>query len=140
MSKRYLRELVETGRVDGWDDPRMPTLSGLRRRGYTPTSIIEFVRRAGVAKTYSIVDIRLLEYCIREELNQTALRRMAVTKPIKMVITNYPQGKTETFPLPNNPLDPESGTREVVFSRELYIEEEDFSLDSSQIPETAAGR
>ncbi len=129
MSKRYLRELVETGRVDGWDDPRMPTLSGLRRRGYTPTSIIEFVRRAGVAKTYSVVDIRLLEYCIREELNQTALRRMAVTKPIKLVITNYPEGKTETFPLPNNPLDPESGTRDVVFSHDLYIEEEDFSLD-----------
>ncbi|HHY51767.1 MAG TPA: glutamine--tRNA ligase/YqeY domain fusion protein [Clostridiales bacterium] len=129
MSKRYLRELVETGRVDGWDDPRMPTLRGLRRRGYTPTSIIEFVRRAGVSKTYSIVDIRLLEYCIREELNQSAPRRMVVTKPIKMVITNYPEGKTETFSIPNNPLDPESGTREVMFSRELYIEEEDFSLN-----------
>lgn len=129
MSKRYLRELVETERVDGWDDPRMPTLCALRRRGYTPASIHQFVKRAGVAKTYSVVDHRLLEYCIREELNQTAPRRMAVTRPVKLVITNYPEGKTETFPISNNPLDADSGTREVAFSRELYIEEEDFSLD-----------
>ncbi|WRS26551.1 glutamine--tRNA ligase/YqeY domain fusion protein [Oscillospiraceae bacterium MB08-C2-2] len=129
MSKRYLRELVETGRVDGWDDPRMPTLCGLRRRGYTPSSILEFVKRAGVAKTYSIVDLRLLEYCIREELNRTALRRMAVTEPIKVVITNYPEGQEETFPIPNNPVEPETGSREVTLSRELYIEDSDFSLD-----------
>ena len=127
MSKRYLRELVETKRVDGWDDPRMPTLSALRRRGYTPSSIIEFVKRAGVAKAYSVVDIRLLEYCIREELNANATRRMAVLDPIKVTITNYPEGKTETFPIPNNPLNPETGSREVAFSGELYIEREDFA-------------
>lgn len=129
MSKRYLRELVETGCVDGWDDPRMPTLCALRRRGYTPASIFEFVKRAGVAKTYSIVDIRLLEYCIREELNRTASRRMAVLEPVRLVITNYPEGKTETFPIENNPLDERAGTREVIFSRELYIERTDFALE-----------
>lgn len=127
MSKRYLRELVEANRVDGWDDPRMPTLCGLRRRGYTPESIFEFVRRAGIAKTYSVVDIRLLEYCIREELNRTAPRRAAVSEPLKVTITNYPEGKTEVFPLPNNPLDPESGTRDLPFTRELFIERSDFS-------------
>ncbi|MFV0413481.1 MAG: glutamine--tRNA ligase/YqeY domain fusion protein [Oscillospiraceae bacterium] len=127
MSKRYLRELVETGTVDGWDDPRMPTLSALRRRGYTPSSIVEFVKRAGVAKAYSTVDIRLLEYCIREELNQNAPRRIAVLDPVKVIVTNYPEEKTETFPLPNNPLSEEAGTRDVVFSRELYIEREDFA-------------
>jgi len=129
MSKRYLRELVETGRVDGWDDPRMPTLCALRRRGYTPSSIIEFVKRAGVAKTYSIVDIRLLEYCIREELNQEAPRRMAVTEPVKLVITNYPDHKVEHFPIPNNPVKPESGSRQVAFSRELYVERSDFAAE-----------
>ena len=129
MSKRYLRELVETGRVDGWDDPRMPTLCGLRRRGYTPSSIVEFVKRAGVAKTYSVVDIRLLEYCIREELNREAPRRMAIAQPIKLTISNYPEDKIEHFPLPNNPTDPEAGSREVAFGRTLYIESEDFSLD-----------
>ncbi len=127
MSKRYLRELVETGKVDGWDDPRMPTLSALRRRGYTPSSIIEFVKRAGVAKAYSIVDIRLLEYCIREELNAAAPRRMAVLDPIKVTITNYPEGKEETFPIANNPLEESAGTREVTFGRELYVEREDFA-------------
>ena len=128
MSKRYLRELVETGKVDGWDDPRMPTLCGLRRRGYTPSSILEFVTRAGVAKTDSLVDIKLLEYCIRDELNNTALRRMAVTEPIKMVITNYPEDKEETFTVVNNPKDEAEGTREVPFSRELWIEQSDFAL------------
>lgn len=127
LSKRYLRELVETGRVDGWDDPRMPTLCALRRRGYTPESIIEFIKRAGIAKTYSVVDIRLLDYCIREELNRTAPRRMAVLEPLKVVITNYPEGKDETFPIPNNPVDPDAGTREVAFGRELYVERSDFS-------------
>lgn len=128
MSKRYLRELVETGKVDGWDDPRMPTLCGLRRRGYTPSSILEFVTRAGVAKTDSLVDIKLLEYCIRDELNNTALRRMAVTEPIKMVITNYPEDKEETFTVTNNPKDEAAGTREVPFTRELWIEKSDFAL------------
>ena len=127
MSKRYLRELVETGKVDGWDDPRMPTLSALRRRGYTPSSIVEFVKRAGVAKAYSTVDIRLLEYCIREELNAAVPRRMAVLDPIRVVITNYPSGQAETFPVPNNPLDEAAGRREVPFSGELYIEREDFA-------------
>ena len=127
MSKRYLRELVETGRVDGWDDPRMPTLCGLRRRGYTPSAIFEFVQRAGIAKTNSLVDQKLLEYCIREELNAAAPRRMAVLDPIRVVIENYPEGKEETFAVANNPVDPEAGTREVVFTRECYIERTDFA-------------
>lgn len=127
MSKRYLRQLVEEGHVDGWDDPRMPTLCALRRRGYTPSSIISFVQKAGVSKAYSTVDIRLLEYCIREELNAGALRRMAVLDPIKVTITNYPEGKTEAFPIPNNPLNPGEGTRDVVFSGSLYVEREDFA-------------
>jgi glutaminyl-tRNA synthetase len=128
MSKRYLRELVETGRVEGWDDPRMPTLCGLRRRGYTPSSILNFVKRAGIAKAYSLVDIRLLEHCIREELNATALRKMAVTEPIKMVITNYPEEETEYFEVPNIPKNDEAGMRKVPFTRELYIEKSDFAL------------
>ncbi|WP_462384656.1 glutamine--tRNA ligase/YqeY domain fusion protein [Intestinibacillus massiliensis] len=128
MSKRYLRELVETGRVEGWDDPRMPTLCALRRRGYTPAAILEFVRRAGIAKANSLVDIRLLEHCIREELNETALRRMAVTEPLKMVITNYPAHLEETFEVPNNPRDEAAGVRQVPFTRELYIEKSDFAV------------
>lgn len=127
MSKRYLRQLVEENHVDGWDDPRMPTLCALRRRGYTPSSIIEFVKRSGVAKAYSMADIRLLEYCIREEMNATAPRRMAVLDPIKVTITNYPEGLEESFPIPNNPVQPELGTRDVAFSGELYIEREDFA-------------
>ena len=127
MSKRYLRELVESGKVDGWDDPRMPTLCALRRRGYTPSSIFEFVKRAGVAKANSLVDIKLLEYCIREELNASAPRRMAVTEPLKVVITNYPAGQTEYFEVANNPVDPEAGSRQVAFSGELYIEQSDFA-------------
>lgn len=127
MSKRYLRELVESGKVDGWDDPRMPTLCALRRRGYTPSSIFEFVKRAGVAKSNSLVDIRLLEYCIREELNANAPRRMAVTEPLKVVITNYPAGQTEYFEVPNNPVDPDAGTRKVAFTGELFIEQSDFA-------------
>ncbi len=128
MSKRYLRELVETGRVEGWDDPRMPTLCALRRRGYTPSAILEFVKRAGIAKANSLVDIRLLEHCIREELNQTALRKMAVTEPIKMVITNYPAEKTEYFTVPNNPQDENAGSRDVPFTKEVYIEKSDFAM------------
>ncbi len=127
MSKRYLRMLVETGVVDGWDDPRMPTLSGMRRRGYTPSSIIEFIKTAGVSKAYSIVDVELLEHCIRDELNQTAQRRMAVINPVKVTVLNYPEGKTEYFEVANNVNDPEAGTRKVEFSRELYIEREDFA-------------
>ena len=128
MSKRYLRKLVETGLVDGWDDPRMPTICGLRRRGYTPTAIFDFVKRAGVAKAYSIVDYEMLEHCIREELNTNAPRRVCVTKPVKVVVTNYPEDKEEVFNLPNNPVDPEAGTREVKFTKELYIESDDFAL------------
>ena len=127
MSKRFLRELVETGKVDGWDDPRMPTLCGLRRRGYTPTSIIEFVKRAGVAKAYSIVDIGLLEHCIREEQNAVAPRRVAVLKPLKVTVTNYPDRKIEYFELPNNPQDENAGKRKVPFTKNLYIERDDFA-------------
>ena len=126
MSKRYLRYLVENDMVDGWDDPRMPTLCGLRRRGYTPASIIDFVSRAGVAKAYSIVDIELLEHCIREELNMTAERRICVSDPIKVVITNYEEGKVEYFPVSNNPNDENAGTRNVMFTREVYIDRSDF--------------
>lgn len=127
MSKRYLRELVETKKVDGWDDPRMPTISGLRRRGYTPSAINEFVKKAGVAKAYSIVDIGLLEHCIRDELNTNAQRRVAVLRPIKVVITNYPEDKEEYFELPNIPKNDESGVRKVPFTRELYIDADDFA-------------
>ena len=127
MSKRYLRELVETKLVDGWDDPRMPTLCGLRRRGYTPSAIFDFVERAGVSKAYSVVDYELLEHCIREELNTSAERRIAVLKPVKLVITNYPEDKVEYFSLPNNPQNPETTTRELPFTRELYIDADDFA-------------
>ena len=127
MSKRYLRQLVETGLVDGWDDPRMPTLCGLRRRGYTPASIFDFVARAGVAKAYSVVDYELLEHCIREELNETAERRIAVLDPVKVVVTNYPEGMVEYFEVSNNPSNPDAGTRKVPFTRELYIDSADFA-------------
>ena len=126
MSKRYLRYLVENNLVDGWDDPRMPTLCGLRRRGYTPESIIDFVSRAGVAKAYSIVDIELLEHCIREELNMTAKRRICVTDPVKVVITNYDENKVEYFPVSNNPNDENAGTRDLLFTREIFIDRSDF--------------
>ena len=126
MSKRYLRQLVETKLVDGWDDPRMPTICGLRRRGFTAASIFDFVERAGVAKAYSLVDIELLEHCIREELNMTAPRRVAVLDPIKVVVTNYPENKVEYFELPNNPNDEDAGKRKVHFTRELYIDRSDF--------------
>ena len=127
MSKRYLRYLVENNLVDGWDDPRMPTLCGLRRRGYTPSSIFDFVSRAGVAKAYSLVDIELLEHCIREELNMSALRRICVSDPIKVVITNYEEGKREYFPVSNNPNDENSGTRDLLFTRDIYIDRNDFA-------------
>ena len=126
MSKRKLRRLVEEGRVSGWDDPRMPTLCGLRRRGYTPQSIRNFCDRIGVAKNPSTVEYAFLEHCLREDLNETAQRVMAVLHPVRLVITNYPEDKTELFEVENNPNRPEDGTREVSFSRELWIEAEDF--------------
>ncbi len=127
MSKRYLRQLVETHLVDGWDDPRMPTLCGLRRRGYTPSAIFDFVARAGVAKAYSVVDYELLEHCIREELDDTAPRRIAILHPMKVVITNFPENKTEYFEVANNPHHPEYGTRKLPFTREIIIDADDFA-------------
>ncbi len=127
MSKRYLRELVQKHIVDGWDDPRMPTLCALRRRGYTPSSIFEFVRRAGVSPTRTTIDVGLLEYCIRNELNATAPRRIAIADPIKVLVTNYPEDQTEYFDLPNNPQDETAGKRSVPFTRELYIDRSDFA-------------
>ena len=127
LSKRHLRYLVENGIVDGWDDPRMPTLCGLRRRGYTPEAILDFIERIGVAKSNSMVNIGLLEHCVREELNQKASRRIAVLKPVKVIIDNYPEGKVEYFDVTNNPNDPEAGTRKVPFTREIYIDADDFA-------------
>ncbi|MBP5655386.1 MAG: glutamine--tRNA ligase/YqeY domain fusion protein [Clostridiales bacterium] len=126
LSKRKLRNLIESGYVDGWDDPRMPTLCGLRRRGYTPEAIREFHTRNGVAKINSVVDFAFLEYCLREDLNKKAKRAMAVLHPVKLIIDNYPEDKTESFTVENNPENPEDGTREVTFSRELWIDAEDF--------------
>ena len=126
LSKRKLRNLIESGYVDGWDDPRMPTLCGLRRRGYTPEAISEFHTRNGVAKINSVVDFAFLEYCLREDLNKKAKRAMAVLHPVKLIIDNYPEDKTESFTVENNPENPEDGTREVTFSRELWIDAEDF--------------
>ena len=126
MSKRKLRQLVEEGKVSGWDDPRMPTLCGLRRRGYTPASIRNFCDRIGVAKATSTVEFSFLEHCLREDLNETAQRVMAVIRPVKLVITNYPEGQTETFEVENNPNRPEDGTRTITFSREIYVEADDF--------------
>jgi glutaminyl-tRNA synthetase len=126
MSKRKLAELVEKGLVGGWDDPRMPTLAGMRRRGYTAEAIREFCERIGVAKRDSIVDMELLEHCVREDLNQRAPRAMAVLRPLKVIIDNYPEGKTEEFAAPNHPQDPAMGSRKVPFSRLLYIEQDDF--------------
>ena len=126
LSKRKLRRLVEEGLVSGWDDPRMPTLCGLRRRGYTPASIRNFCERIGVAKSANTVEYALLEHCLREDLNDTAERTMAVLRPVKLVITNYPEGQTETFEVENNPVHPEQGTHTVTFSREVWIEADDF--------------
>jgi len=124
-----MRRLVEENHVSGWDDPRMPTLRGLRRRGYTPGSIRDFCQRIGVGKTTNSIEYALLEHCLREELNQHAPRAMAVLRPVKLVITNYPDNKTEAFEIENNPNDEESGVREILFSRELWIENDDFSVD-----------
>ena len=126
MSKRKLRQLVEQNYVSGWDDPRMPTLCGLRRRGYTPRSIRNFCDRIGVAKTPSVIEYAFLEHCLREDLNATAQRTMAVLRPVKLTITNYPEGQSETVTVENNPMDPTAGTREVSFSRHLWIEADDF--------------
>ena len=126
LSKRKLRNLVENGFVSGWDDPRMPTLCGLRRRGYTPKAIRNFCDRVGVAKSPNTIEYAFLEFCLREDLNETAQRVMAVVKPIKLTITNYPEGKAETVTVENNPNRPEDGTREVSFSRNLWIEADDF--------------
>jgi glutaminyl-tRNA synthetase len=130
MSKRKLLELVQENLVSGWDDPRMPTISGLRRRGYTPASIRKFCLGIGVAKFYSIIDLLLLENAIREELNHAADRRMAVLRPIKLVVTNYPEGQVEELDAINNPEQPEAGSRKVPFARELYIERDDFLEDA----------
>ena len=126
MSKRKLRALVEGGYVSGWDDPRMPTICGLRRRGYTPASIRNFSVRNGVSKVNSTVEYSFLEHCLREDLNLTAKRVMGVLNPVKLILTNYPEDRTETFEVENNPNCPEDGTRTVTFGRELYIEAEDF--------------
>jgi glutaminyl-tRNA synthetase len=129
LSKRRLLKLVQEGYVRGWDDPRMPTLSGIRRRGYTPEAIMDFVDRVGMAKKDSIADIALLEYCLRQDLNMRAPRRMAVLNPLKVVITDYPEDQVEYMQAINNPEDESMGTRQVPFSRELYIEREDFMED-----------
>ena len=129
LSKRMLRELVEGGVVNGWDDPRMPTISGLRRRGFTPASIRDFASRVGIAKREGVADVGLLEYCIRQDLNRHAERRMAVLNPLKVVITNYPESESEELEAINNPEDESAGKRKVPFSRELFIERDDFRED-----------
>jgi len=130
MSKRKLRYLVENNIVAGWDDPRMPTLAGMRRRGYTSAAVRDFIDRVGVAKTDSIVDHRMLEFCVRNDLNEVAPRAMAVLDPIKVVLTNYPEDQTEICTIENHPKKPEMGTHDVPFTRELYIEREDFMIDA----------
>lgn len=130
MSKRKLLQLVKEGHVNGWDDPRMPTICGLRRRGYTPESIRLFADKVGVAKRDNIIDLGLLEWCLREDMNKKAERRMAVLDPIKVVITNYPKGQTESFSCVNNPEDEAAGRRDVPFSGEVYIERDDFMEDA----------
>jgi glutaminyl-tRNA synthetase len=129
MSKRKLLRLVEEGHVRGWDDPRMPTLAGLRRRGYTPASIRNFCDRVGVAKRENVIDVALLEFSVREELNKTASRVMGVLRPLKVVITNYPEGSSEELDTPNNPEDASAGSRRVPFGRTLFIEQDDFMED-----------
>nr|WP_321233947.1 glutamine--tRNA ligase/YqeY domain fusion protein [uncultured Psychroserpens sp.] len=131
MSKRKLLKLVQDGVVSGWDDPRMPTISGLRRRGYTPNSIRHFIERVGVAKRENVIDVSLLEFCIREDLNKTAPRVMAVLDPVKLIITNYPEDKEEWLEAENNPEDSTAGSREIPFSREVYIERADFKEEAS---------
>jgi glutaminyl-tRNA synthetase len=129
LSKRRLIQLVRDGHVRGWDDPRMPTLAALRRRGIPPAAIRDFIGRVGVARSDNLVEVALLEHCVRELLNKQAPRRMAVLRPLKLVLTNYPEGESETFDAVNNPEDPAAGTRPVTFSREVFIEREDFMED-----------
>jgi glutaminyl-tRNA synthetase len=129
LSKRRLLQLVKGGHVTGWDDPRMPTISGIRRRGYPPQALHDFVGRVGLAKRNSVVDLALLEHCVRTELNRTAERRMGVLRPLKVVIENYPEGEVEELEAVNNPEDPSAGTRAVPFGREIFIEREDFMED-----------
>ncbi len=126
MSKRKLLQLVNDKNVTGWDDPRMPTIAAMRRRGYTPESIRDFCDKIGVAKRENLIDIGLLEFCVREHLNKISLRRMVVSDPVKVIITNYPEGKSEMLPSDNNSEDPSTGSRDIPFSRELYIEKDDF--------------
>ena len=129
MSKRKLRQLVEERRVSGWDDPRMPTLCGLRRRGYTARSIRNFCEVIGVGKTPSVIEYATLEHCLRDDLNQTAERTMAVLHPVKLTVVNYPEGRSESFEVENNPTDPEAGTHTITFSRDLWIEADDFMAE-----------
>lgn len=129
MSKRKLLELVKEGYVNGWDDPRMPTISGLRRRGYTPESLRMFAEKVGVAKRDNVIDVALLEYSVREDLNKKAKRVMAVLNPLKLIITNYPEHQVEELPTENNPEDPDAGLRNIPFTREIYIERDDFMID-----------
>ena len=141
MSKRRLLELVKEGHVRGWDDPRMPTLSGIRRRGYTPEAIRNFCKRIGVAKVEGVVDYALLEFCVREDLNKRTPRVMSVLRPLKVVLENYPEGQVEELEAVNNPEDPDAGTRQVPFSRVLYIEQDDFREDPpSKFYRLAPGR
>src|SRR5439155_26866708 len=129
LSKRFLLRLVEDGRVRGWDDPRMPTISGIRRRGFPAEALRQFADMIGVARRESVVEYEALEHCVRDVLNRTAERRMAVLRPLKVVLTGYPEGRTEEVEAINNPEDAAAGTRKVPFSRELWIEREDFMED-----------
>ena len=126
LSKRHLTRLVTENHVSGWDDPRMPTIAGIRRRGVPAAALREFVRRVGVARAYSIVDVAMLDSAIRDTLNPVAARRMAVLRPLKLIIENYPEGETETLEAVNHPDNPDAGTRPITFSRELYVERDDF--------------
>jgi glutaminyl-tRNA synthetase len=132
MSKRKLRRLVEEGYVSGWDDPRFPTLRGLRRRGYTPASIHDFCDRIGVGKTSNSIEYALLEHCLRDDLNEHAPRVMVVVRPLKLIITNYPKSESETFCIENNPNDESMGYRDVTFSRELWVENDDFMVEPTK--------
>ena len=126
LSKRRLIQLVESGAVAGWDDPRLPTISGLRRRGYTPASVVDFCKRIGVTKSAAVIEMQVLEGCIREELNESAHRRMAVLEPLKIVLTDWPEDQVQTLEVANHPNQPEAGNRNINFTRELYIEHSDF--------------